>query len=210
MFERERVKVKDMRNARVASGSGRATSPADRLPARATQRGRRLRPGDIRLLVVVDASEESARALQYVGKILVGRNRVDIHLTYISPHLEAALLESGGAEGAEREEQVESTVRAEQSRRMAMSDKKAWQILDAAQAMLQEEGVAATHIHSSVSSPLDARAAADEVILLARDQQCKTVVVGHRAHTWFSGFGHGHLAEHLVRSADGFAIWVID
>ena len=50
----------------------------------------------------------------------------------------------------------------------------------------------------------------DEVLLLARDEACQTVVVGHRAHTWFRGLGGGHLAEQLVRTAKGLAVWVID
>jgi nucleotide-binding universal stress UspA family protein len=50
----------------------------------------------------------------------------------------------------------------------------------------------------------------DEVLLLARDHACGTVVVGHRAHSWFRGLGGGHLAEQLVRSANGLAVWVID
>ncbi len=48
------------------------------------------------------------------------------------------------------------------------------------------------------------------VLLMARNEGCRTVVVGHRAHTWFHGLGGGHLAEQLVRSAMGFAVWVID
>jgi nucleotide-binding universal stress UspA family protein len=48
------------------------------------------------------------------------------------------------------------------------------------------------------------------VLLLARERQCRTVVVGHSAHSWFRGLRGGHLAEQLVRSAKGFAVWVID
>ena len=64
-------------------------------------------------------------------------------------------------------------------------------------------------IHASVSSPLDAREAADEVLLLARDQACDTVIVGHTPQSWLSTLGGGDLAEQLVRRAKGYAVWVI-
>jgi hypothetical protein len=60
-----------------------------------------------------------------------------------------------------------------------------------------------------VSSPLDAREAADEVLLLARDQDCDTVIVGHTPQSWLSALGGGDLAEQLVRRAKGYAVWVI-
>jgi nucleotide-binding universal stress UspA family protein len=83
-------------------------------------------------------------------------------------------------------------------------------VLRTARTMLQGAGVAAGDIHIGVSSPLDLRTTVDEVLLLARDHACGTVVVGHRAHSWFRGLGGGHLAEQLVRSANGLAVWVID
>jgi hypothetical protein len=54
------------------------------------------RPGitNLNVLVVVDATEPSRRALQYVGRVLADRDRVDYHLAYIAPHLPPALLES--------------------------------------------------------------------------------------------------------------------
>jgi nucleotide-binding universal stress UspA family protein len=120
------------------------------------------------------------------------------------------LLESGGSETPEREELIESAMRVEQRHWTAGIDKKADRVLRTAATMLQRAGVAAASIRACVSSPLDARRTVDEVLLLARDEACRTVVVGHRAHTWFRGLGGGHLAEQLVRSAKGFAVWVID
>ena len=38
----------------------------------------------------------------------------------------------------------------------------------------------AQRIVTCVSSPLDARTEADEILLLARDEGCGTVVVGHQ------------------------------
>jgi malic enzyme len=68
---------------------------------------------------------------------------------------------------------------------------------------------AAPRISAYVSSPLDARTAVDEVLLLAREQRCGTVVVGHRAHSWLRGLGGGDLVDQLVRRAKGYAVWVI-
>lgn len=164
----------------------------------------------VRLLVVVDASEASRRVLRYVGRILANRAAIDCHLAYIASHLPPELLESGGSELPEREEQIESDMREEQRRWTVMIDKKAEQILRSARATLQRAGVAAARIHTCVSSPLDAGRAVDDVLLLARDQGCRTVVVGHRAHTWFRGLGGGHLAEQLVRNGKGFVVWVVD
>jgi len=172
--------------------------------------GRLRRDDSLRLLVVVDASEASTRVLRYVGTILRQHDRVSVHLAYIASRVPARLLESGGSELPEREEQIEADLRSAQRRWMAVADRTPDRILRAARTALQRAGVAAERIHSCVSSPLDARTVADEVLVLARDQQCTTVVVGHRAHSWVRGLGCGHLAEQLVRSAKGFAVWVID
>jgi nucleotide-binding universal stress UspA family protein len=178
-----------------------------RVAAKKVSRG--LGDHDLRLLVVVDG-ESSKRVLQYLVTILARRNRVEVHLAYIASHLPAGLLESGGSELPEREEQVEAELRAAQRRWITAADRKPDRMLRAARAELERAGVAAARIHSCVSSRLDARTTADEVLLLARDRQCRTVVVGHRAHSWFGGLSGGHLAEQLVRRAKGLGVWVID
>ena len=196
-----------MKAAKVAT-STRRVSRRRRGPAKMSNSRRGI--GRLNVLVVVDGTDASQRALQYVGRMLAGRHAVDCHLAYIASNLPAELLESGGSELPEREEQIEANLRSEQRRWTAVIDKKATRVLRAASTLLQRAGVTAARIHTCVSSPLDARRTVDEVLLLARDEDCRTVVVGHRAHTWFRGLGGGHLAEQLVRSAKGLAVWVID
>jgi nucleotide-binding universal stress UspA family protein len=186
------------------------TEQASRRRVAAKKTARRRNADTLRLLVVVDASDESKRVIQYLGRILAHRDRVEFRLACIAPRLPAELLESGGSETAEREEEIESALRSAQRRWIADSDRRPERILRNAGAALQRAGVSAARIGHCVSSPLDVRTVADEVLLLARDQRCATVVVGHRAHSWFRGLGAGHLAEQLVRSAQGFAVWVID
>jgi nucleotide-binding universal stress UspA family protein len=164
----------------------------------------------LKLLIVLDVGETSKRVLQYVVHVLGGRDRVEFNLAYISPRMPPQFLESGGSELPEREVKIESDLRAQQNEWMAISDARPDRILSRARSALLKAGVRADRIHSAISSPLDARTAADEVLVLARDQQCRTIVVGHRAHSWFRRMARSDLAEQLVRSAEKYAVWVID
>ncbi|MEP7247172.1 MAG: universal stress protein [Gammaproteobacteria bacterium] len=194
----------------MAIGTTGTKSSIRRRRAGATKIDNRHSDNTLRLLIVVDASEASKRVLQYLGRTLARRNRVEFHLACIASRVPAGLLESGGSEIPEREEEIESDLRSAQVRWIAVNDRKPERVLRGARAALQQAGITPARIHSCVSSPLDARTVPDEVLVLARDLQCRTVVVGHRAHSWLRGLGGGHLAEQLVRSAKGFAVWVID
>jgi nucleotide-binding universal stress UspA family protein len=185
-----------------------STTPSVRPGRRGASRPPRASSLDI--LLVVDGTDASRQALQYVGRVLAGRDRVACHLAYIAPHMPPELLETVGSESPEREEQIEAELRLQQSRWTAAADKKAERILREARTRLRRAGVSASHIRTCVSPSLDPGTAADEVLLLARAQGCGTVVVGHRAHSWFRAVGGAHLAEQLVRRAKGFAVWVID
>jgi len=193
------------------SGTARAASPQPRGEGKAaTRTGRGGDAAQLRLLVIVDGTEASKRPVRYTGQFVAGRGNVEIHLAHIASGLPPALLESGGPEIPEREERIEANLRVEQRRFVVRGDRTAERIYRLARAALQRAGVAARRIHTCVSSPLDVRTVVDEVLLLARDARCGTIVVGHRAHTWFRGLGGGHLAEQLVRKAKGDAVWVID
>ena len=196
--------------ARVTTGTTDTKASSRRRRVAAKKTDHRRNDDTLRLLVVVDASDESKRVLHYLGRLLAQRDRVEFLLACIASRLPAELLESGGSETSEREEEIESALRVAQSQWIAVSDRQPERILRNARATLRRAGVTAARIHSCVSSPLDVRTVAEEVLLLAGDRRCGTVVVGHSAHSWFRGLGAGHLAEQLVRSANGFAVWVID
>lgn len=188
----------------LATVSGR-----DKIHPRTKAFARTRSVGPLKVLVVIDSSEASKRLLRYLGQLAPAGNRCDFHLAYIASRVPAALLETGGAEEPDREEQLQANLRRQQRAWMAGTDKKAWRILRAAQSQLRTAGVETQHIHACVSSSLDAREAADEVLLLARDQDCSTVIVGHSPQSWLATLGSGDLAEQLVRRAKGYAVWVI-
>jgi nucleotide-binding universal stress UspA family protein len=171
--------------------------------------GRTRGAGSIKLLVVVDGTEASHRVLRYVGRLAAASDGLELHLAFISSHPPPGLLESGGSELPEREERLGSKLRGQRRRWMAVADGKDWRVLRAAEATLRRSGVAAPRMSAYISSPLDARTAVDEVLLLAREEGCQTIVVGHRAHSWLRWLGGGDLADQLVRQAKGCAVWVI-
>jgi nucleotide-binding universal stress UspA family protein len=188
----------------LETGSGR-----DHIHSRTKASARTRSIKHLKALVVIDSSEASKRVLRYLGQLAAAGNHREFHLAYIASRVPAELLETGGAETPDREEQLQSNLRRPQCAWMAGTDKKAWRILRAAQSRLHTAGVEKQRIHACVSSPLDAREAPDEVLLLARDQDCDTVIVGHTPQSWLSALGGGDLAEQLVRRAKGYAVWVI-
>jgi len=164
----------------------------------------------LKLLVVIDASDASTRVLRYVAAVAGGGGCLDFVITCIAPHLPAELLEFGGSEAPEREQQLQSALHTRQRRWIDVAIRKPDAILAGARARLERAGVAASRIQTYVSSPLDARASSEEILLLAQEQQCSTVVVGHRAHPWYGAFGGGHLADRLIQQAKRCAVWVIN
>jgi nucleotide-binding universal stress UspA family protein len=164
----------------------------------------------LNLLVVIDPSEPSARAVRYLAEFFGGRKDTRYCLTPLTPKLPAKLLETGGAEQPQREKRIEVELREAQERWMADAVDGSVDIVEAATTTLRRAGAPAQAISVCQISPQDNRTLVDELLIVASQAQCRTIVVGHFAHSWFSGMGGGHLAERLVRDAKGFAVWVID
>lgn len=93
---------------------------------------------------------------------------------------------------------------------MGTLDSTSQDVLSQSVARLQQAGIRRESISTCPSSPQDNRSAADEVLVIAETLACRTIVVGHTAHSWFRSLAGDQLAERLVRDAKGFAIWVID
>jgi nucleotide-binding universal stress UspA family protein len=192
------------RHTTLATVSGR-----DHIYSRTRQSERTRSIKHLTALVVVDATDTSKRVLRYLRQLASAGDQSEFHLAYIASRVPAELLETGGAETPDRAEQLQSNLRRQQRAWMAGTDKKGWRLFRAAQTYLHTAGVEKQRIHACVSSPLDTRAAADEVLLLARDQDCDTVIVGHTPQSWLSALGGGDLSEQLVRCAKGYAVWVV-
>ena len=50
----------------------------------------------------------------------------------------------------------------------------------------------------------------DDILKLAEENACQTIVVGRSSFPWFKEKFHLHLADSLVRKATGITIWVVE
>ena len=50
----------------------------------------------------------------------------------------------------------------------------------------------------------------DDILKLAEENACQTIVVGRSSFPWFKETFHRHLADSLVKKATGITIWVVE
>jgi nucleotide-binding universal stress UspA family protein len=158
------------------------------------------------ILVVVDGSAASRRALAYVATIVRGRRGFSLCLTTVLPPFPPRLLESRGTEDPEGEEELNAQLKVKQRRWISTMERTAQRTLVNAVALLRDARIKA----GAVETPAGSRDAADAILDLARDRKCGTVVVGRESVSWFRQLFRSDLAEELVRRATGFTIWVVE
>src|SRR5690348_17725839 len=98
---------------------------------------------DTRLLIALDDSEATRRAIEYVAKFVGRRKGFHICLVHVLRPLPPDLLEHGGSEDPSKEVLLERDLRAEQSRWIATAKRAAQKNLDQAGTVLRKTGVPA-------------------------------------------------------------------
>lgn len=163
-----------------------------------------------RILLAIDESEGTKRAVMYVARMVGRRRGFWLCLGHILPLLPPQLLEFGGAENPVKEERASDLVEADRQQWMAAARKTAEPALAGARATLREAGVPAGALETRFFDPVEGRDAAGEILKIARGRKCHTVVIGRQSLSWFRELVQGDLAEELVRRGKGFTIWVVE
>ncbi len=165
-------------------------------------------PNKRRILVAVDESEASRRAVAYVAEMIGGKPGIHVELF----HLEEPprMLEWGGAEDPAVEERVEAERAAAyeemQQRRIARSRAR----LQPLESILSRHGIDVADLVVEFEEPLDRRNIADDILEAARERDCGTVVVGRDSFTGWQRLFRHHVAEDLVDEGKGLSIWVVE
>jgi nucleotide-binding universal stress UspA family protein len=155
-----------------------------------------------RLLIVVDESPSTKKALEYVARMGAARPDFEVCLAHglLSPPPQ--LVEFRGKEKAR--------LRAYRSRWISAGEMMEQRALKRANAVLRRGGLTRGAIEAHYCYLVDGTRAAQEILKLARMRKCDTLVIGRASLSWLGKLIHGDPAEEFVRQGKGFTIWVVE
>jgi len=155
-----------------------------------------------KLLVVVDESAATTKALKYVAKMAVGHPKMKICLAHSLLAPPRQLVEFRGAE--------KSRLRAYESRWISAGEMTERRTLDRANKVLRRGGLRRRAIEAHFCYLVDGSRATQEILKLAKTRNCDTVVIGRASLSWLGKLIDGDPAEEFLRQGKGFTIWVVE
>jgi len=161
-----------------------------------------------RILVAVDASKASRRAVNYVADMLGGKPGFHVGLVHLE--LPPRMLEWGGSE----DPGIEDAVSLERAEAYQELEKEAIEggraLLQRLQAILTERGIDVAALLVRFEEPLDRKHMATDVLNIAKERDYGTVVVGRHSFSGLKRLFQHHVGEELVRTGKGVTIWVVE
>ncbi|HSN03756.1 MAG TPA: universal stress protein [Nitrospira sp.] len=173
-------------------------------PAAGFSQGSRSRS---RILIAVDDSEGSARALGYVGSLLRDARDVQVTLFHVLKPMPRELLEHGGSEDPAEERRLAEALRRDQEN---------W--VRAETAIESPILVNALDLFGKTGFPLERVAlksgcedsVAHTILDEARSGGYDTIVVSRHDSNGLNRLMHGSVTDQLLRDAAGFTLWVVE
>jgi nucleotide-binding universal stress UspA family protein len=185
----------------IASARGEATGNVE-IAQSAMARRRATLNEEPKLLIVVEESRATTKALQYVAQMVAGRRHFRVCLAHSLLSPPRQLVEYRGAE--------KGRLRAYKSRWIFAGDMTEQRALDRANAVLRQGGLARGAIEAHYCCLVDGSRATQEILKLARMRKCDTVVIGRASLSWLGNLIRGDAAEEFVRQGKGFTIWAVE
>ena len=163
------------------------------------------------ILVAVDDSEASDRAVAYVGALIGGRQGYRVRLLHILPPLPPSLLEVGGSENPAIEQREETTIHNQQATWLAEAEKQARPALQRARSGLRQANVPDQAIETEFVVSINGQSMVTDILDAAKTSQCGTIVVGRESFHGLQAFfaHHHHVGDELVAKGHGVTIWVV-
>lgn len=162
------------------------------------------------LLLAIDESEPSLRAVEYVASVVRASPQFRIRLLHVLPHIPSGLLEHGGRDTAEEEDAVHRELDQETRRWRRRCETAAAALIEDARGVLQRAGVAPDRIAVEFAAPLPEESIGYHVLHAATERACDTVVVGRAPRSWLRRAFHASPSAALFRrKARGLAVWIV-
>ncbi|HXX73516.1 MAG TPA: universal stress protein [Nitrospiraceae bacterium] len=162
-----------------------------------------------KILIAVDDSEASMKAVTYVSKLVRGRESIHVCLFHVLPPIPPKLLEFGGAEDPQQEARLSAELKTAQAEWLEKAKNAAQPSLEAAQIILKDHGLSQHRISTRFSSSIHKPDVVREVLEAAKESHCGTVVVGRHRLPWVEDIFYRHTGEELVEKGQEFSVWVV-
>src|SRR5690242_17271521 len=161
----------------------------------------------MRILVAVDESESSSRAVKYVGSLLRETKDTAVTLFHVLKPMPRELLEHGGSENPTAEAGLSQQLRREQDAWLRQEAESECPILVQACETLTRAGFDRKQVTLMTGHEDDI---AGNILEEARDGKHDTIVVGRHGTSRVKRLFGGGVTDQLLRDAKGFAIWVVE
>lgn len=157
------------------------------------------------ILVAIDGSEDSDRAVHYAGSTLKNATEVKLTLFHVLRPLPRELLEHGGSENPVVEDQLSTQLRRDQAAWFTSQREAECDILTKALGILARVGFDTKRVVLKFGYEEDV---ARNVLEEARTGGYSTVVVGRHGSSRKKRF-FGGVTDHLLGDCSGLTIWVV-
>lgn len=161
----------------------------------------------MRILVAVDESEHSSRAVKYVGSLLRGNPDAEITLFHVLRPMPRGLLEHGGSENPAGEAQLSQQLREDQEAWIQQETEAECPVLMKACETLTQSGFERSRVALRIGHEEDV---ARNVLEEAASGNHDTIVVGRHGTSRVKRLFGGGVTEQILRDAEGFAVWVVE
>jgi nucleotide-binding universal stress UspA family protein len=162
------------------------------------------------ILIAVDDSEASYRAVTYVGSLIGGCEGFRVCLLHALPPLPRELLEFGGSEEPQQEERGEACLKTAQAHWIEAVAQAAEPVFTRARHILHEARVPEDAVETQIVDTVNTQDTVLDILETAHARHCGTVVVGRESVHGLKALWTSHVSDAVMRQGEGLAVWVIE
>ena len=160
-----------------------------------------------RILVAVDDSEHSARALRYVGTLLREARDVQVTLFHVLKPMPREFLEHGGSENPAEEVRLAMELQQDQENWVRAESVMEYPVLVNALELFGKTGFPLDRVTMKFGHEDDI---AHSILDEARTGGYGTIVVSRQGSNGMKRFFGGGITDQLLRDASGYTLWVVE
>jgi nucleotide-binding universal stress UspA family protein len=162
-----------------------------------------------KILLAIEDSEASMKAVAYVAEMVWGREAIHICLFHALPPIPPRLLEYGGTEDPQNEQALSTELKSAQTEWIEKAKEAVQPLITRAWAILQDHGVSQSQISTHFSHTIHKLDIVREILNAAKESHCGTVVVGRHRLPWVQDLFHHHTGEGLIEQGQELTVWVV-